>query len=189
MHELDLRTHGRELVERQWLLPGERIIVAAPSWRLPRLHGISKPRTDFSDHVRETSANVRRFVRIVVEEAFFAKSTGNAMRIFIKPDVVITGHDDAEAAEAVINYLRLSGLWVLTDRRLAYLVPDGQVKSRRRSGLPDNADLPAPEDVALSTAAEFDADRYRYAGLQSAGQYHLVEFPDGSTIELVDAEG
>ncbi|WP_026928593.1 hypothetical protein [Glycomyces tenuis] len=205
----DLKRDARRALERGWLREGERLVEQVPVWRLPQLRGIPKPPLTFGRIARSTGRFIVRLplyaVIGVLALAVLGEAGGDvALRDSTsgpkRPAVVISGNGrESIAGRLVTAALRNRGIWVLTDRRLAFLTVRGRTYSKFFSSDPTPQDSPEDSNVQalLETVIEIPGGAYRYAGkvdgmrttritrrAKPTGVYHRVAFEDGSTIEL-----
>jgi hypothetical protein len=199
----DLRRDGRTLLEREWLQEGEWLRSCAPAWRLPVFEGVPKP----SPTAGQAWAAACRFVARVPLYLFafwlvllVAESDGDVGTSSPRrPAAFVRGGGPvSRAGSLAVPALRRPGLWVFTDRRVAFL----GVRARTRARLFSSAPAPGgPHEgyrsVPIETVAEFPAGEWRYEGpvervrttrflkrTKVVGQYDRIVFPDGSGIDI-----
>lgn len=206
MPVFDLKRDSIAFLRGQWLEEGEAIVAWTPVWRLPRLNGIPAPGVPLGHALRVTAriaakaplyAIIGLFVLWALGESGGGGGGGGSK---VKgPAVVLRGQGrDSMAGRLVTPALRARGLWILTDRRLAFVAIRGWVYSKTFSNDPSTEDEerelpPVPHDTVFYARS----GAHRYEGTLSrtrrtrflkrekpAGRYHVVTFPDGSTVEL-----
>jgi len=208
MPVFDLKRDSIALLRGQWLEEGESVVAWTPVWRLPRLDGIPAPGIPVEHALRVTARVLAKaplyailgvFVLWALGEAGGGNASAGGGSAAKGPAVVIRGQGrDSLTGRLVTPALRARGLWVLTDRRLAFVAIRGWVYSKTFSNDPETGDeerrLPP---VAHDTVFYARSRAYRYEGLlkrtrrtrltrreKPAGRYHIVTFTDGSTVEL-----
>jgi hypothetical protein len=200
MPVFDLRRDGKTLLEREWLQEDEWLRECVPSWRLAAFDGVPKPHPTAG----QAWAAVGRFiVRIPLYLFVFwivlliGDAGPSSPR---RPAAVVWGDGLAtRAGSLAAPALRRPGIWVLTDRRVAFLGVHARTRSRLLSAAPAPGE--PHEDyrpVPIETVAEFPAEEWHYEGtvertlttriLKRAnpiGSYDRIVFTDGSGIDIL----
>lgn len=200
----DLKRDTVAMLRGQWLEEGESIVAWTPVWRLPALDGIPAPAVPLGHALRVTARIVAKTPLYAIIGVFalwaLGESGGDIGSGGSKgPAVVIRGSGrDSMAGRLVTSALRARGVWVLTDRRLAFVAIGGWVYSKAFSSNPSPSETerslpPVPHETvfyARSGAYQYDGVRRRTRQTRltrrekPAGHYHVVSFTDGSTVEL-----
>lgn len=207
MAVFDLKRDSIALLRGQWLEEGESVVAWTPVWRLPRLDGIPAPAVPVGHALRVTARIAAKLPLYAIIGIFalwaLGESGGGTASVggggAKGPAVVVRGQGrDSMAGRLVTPALRARGIWVLTDRRLAFVAIRGWVYSKAFSNDPSTEEEkrrlpPVPHDTVFYARS----GAYRYEGKikrtrrtrltrreKPAGRYHVVAFPDGSTVEL-----
>jgi len=197
------------MLERQWLEPGERTVDWIPMWKLPAFEGMPKPPWTADQVMRRiakvmwlTLAWIVGSVVLLIVLAFLADglsgaSGGGSGRRKVKgPDVVLRGQGrESVMGRLVTPALRCRGLWVFTNRRIAFVAVEGRTHGRFLSGNGDPSEFAEP--VPIRTVIEVREPDYRFEGdvdrvrktrilrrSKPAGVYRRITFSDGSGIDL-----
>jgi len=197
------------MLERQWLEPGERTVDWIPMWKLPAFEGMPKPPWTSGQVMRRiakvmwlTLAWIVGSVVLLIVLAFLADglsgaSGGGSGRRKVKgPDVVLRGQGrESVMGRLVTPALRCRGLWVFTNRRIAFVAVEGRTHGRFLSGNGDPSEFAEP--VPIRTVIEVREPDYRFEGdvdrvrktrilrrSKPAGVYRRITFSDGSGIDL-----
>jgi hypothetical protein len=206
----DLKLDSPGMLERQWLEPGERTIDWIPMWKAPVCEGVPKPPWTADQVLRRiakamwlTLAWIVGSVVLLIVLAFLAdglsssSASGPEGRKVKGPDVVLRGQGGRESVmgRLVTSALRSRGLWVFTNRRIAFVAVEGRTHGRFLSGNGDPSEFPEP--VPIRTVIEVREPNYRFEGdvdrvrrtrilrrSKSAGVYRRISFLDGSGIDL-----
>ncbi|WP_100446268.1 hypothetical protein [Glycomyces xiaoerkulensis] len=191
----DLRRDGERMLHRQWLRPGEHLVAQVPLWGLPHLDGVPRPPRTRSQRwslLRRILLGWPKYLVLGVLAAVMADGFTPGGGTAKGPPVMIKGGPGTEAASLVSPALRDRGIWVLTDRRLAFVTVRGRTYSRVFSTDPEPGEPDRPHrPVPIETPASAPADRFRHEGKRAetkggkaAGVYDRVVFGDGSTVAL-----
>ncbi|MEV3938312.1 hypothetical protein AB0K52_20340 [Glycomyces sp. NPDC049804] len=205
----DLKLDSKGMLERQWLEPEERLIDWIPQWKLPDFEGIPKPPWTSEQVVRRTAkiawltlvwivgSVVLLIVLSFIAEGLSGADGGSGGGKKLKgPNVVLHGEGrDSMLGRMATPGLRSRGLWVFTNRRLAFLVVEGRTygKFLSGSGKPSEFDQPVPVRTVLEVRDaryefEGDVDRLRRTRIlrrfKPAGVYRRITFADGSGVDL-----
>lgn len=206
--KFDLKLDSKSMLERQWLEPDETIIDWIPQWKLPVFEGVPKPPW--------TSAQVLgRFWKILwltlawiagsvvilivlaaVGDGLSGAGGGSSSKKLKGLNVVLHGDGrDSMLGRMVTPGLRSRGLWVFTNRRLAFVVVEGRTYGKFLSGSGKPSEFSEP--VPLRTVLEVRDTHYRYEGevdrmrrtrilrrFKPAGVYRRIGFVDGSGVDL-----
>jgi hypothetical protein len=205
----DLKLDSPGMLERQWLEPGERTVDWIPMWKLPAFEGMPKPPWTADQVMRRiakvmwlTLAWIVGSVVLLIVLAFLADglsgaSGGGSGRRKVKgPDVVLRGQGrESVMGRLVTPALRGRGLWVFTNRRIAFVAVEGRTHGRFLSGNGEPGVFAEP--VPIRTVIEVREPDYRFEGdvdrvrktrilrrSKPAGVYRRISFPDGSGIDL-----
>lgn len=205
----DLKLDSPGMLERQWLEPGERTIDWVPMWKAPVCEGVPKPPWTADQVLRRiakamwlTLAWIVGSVVLLIVLAFLADGLSSASvggpegRKVKGPDVVLRGQGrESVTGRLVTPALRSRGLWVFTNRRIAFVAVEGRTHGRFLSGNGDPGEFPEP--VPIRTVIEVREPNYRFEGdvdrvrrtrilrrSKPAGVYRRISFPDGSGIDL-----
>ena len=211
----DPHLDARPLMHSQYLRPGEEVLFAV---------GVSPANTAYDVRGRERDGSPKRFVLSALRTTLVATArvTAKLVVVYLRPSffselsrrrvvpVTASGpRSDCRAALLADDARRKTGVWILTDRRFAFVeVRDHDQRetahesTEERLGLMKlHLDLPGKwspdqEDrrlgpVTTVPAFELTADRYWDRGRDRRkpkgsveGVFHLLEFPDGSSIAM-----
>lgn len=205
----DLMLDSKGMLERQWLEPEERLIDWIPQWKLPVFDGIPKPNWTPEQVVRRTAkvawlslawivgSVVMLIVLSFIAEGLSGADGGSGSGKKLKgPNVVLRGQGrESEMGRMVTPGLRERGLWVFTNRRLAFVMVEGRTygKFLSGSGKTSEFDQPVPVRTVLEVRDkhyefEGDVDRLRRTRIlrrfKPAGVYRRITFADGSGVDL-----
>ncbi|MCD0442426.1 hypothetical protein LO763_02150 [Glycomyces sp. A-F 0318] len=200
-----LRTDVEPLLRERWLRPGERLLDFRPvedTGTAPGLRGFSPPRTAGQRFLRVLGyiGLALLFVLIVPILVYALEGLGGAeddTKDSRKRRPLYAWGDGAgsAAAQAVLPTLRCTGVWVLTDQRLAFVAVQGKttLTAPHETGEADR--LPRP--VEIETPVALPSHRYAYEGKvertrttallrreKPVGTYHRIAFADGSGIDM-----
>jgi hypothetical protein len=201
----DLKLDSPGLLERQWLEPGERLIDWIPQWKLPVLEGVPRPWWTADQvlwRIAKTLGWIVGSVFILIVLAFLADGLsgasvdGGSGQKVKGPNVVLHGKGrDSVMGRMVTPALRYRGLWVFTNRRIAFIAVEGRTYGKFLSGSGDPSEFAEP--VPISTVIEVRDTHYEYDGevdrlrrtrllrrYQPAGVYRRIAFSDGSGVDL-----
>jgi len=203
MGTFDLGRDSKTLLSEQWLEEGEWLRACVPTWSLARFEGVPKPHPTAG----QAWAAVGRFLLRIPVYLFvawiallFMESGADleAPKRGRPAAFVWGGGRDSQAGSFATPALRRRGIWVLTDRRVAFLGVRARTTSRLFSEEPVRGK--AHKDyrpVPIETIAEFPAAEWRYEGtvertrttrfrkrVKTVGKYHRVVFADGSGIDV-----
>ncbi|MFC3493322.1 hypothetical protein [Glycomyces rhizosphaerae] len=205
----DLKLDSPGMLERQWLEPGERLIDWIPQWKLPAFDGIPRPPWTFE----QVAWRIAKFlwlalawiigsVIILIVLAFLAEGLSGASvdgpdgRKLKGPNVVLRGQGrESILGRMVTPALRCRGLWVFTDRRIAFIAVEGRTYGKFLSGSGKPGEFAEP--VSIRTLIEVRDNQYQYDSevdrlrrtrilrrFKPAGVYRRIAFADGSSIDL-----
>lgn len=203
----DLKLDSRGMLERQWLEPDERLIDWIPMWKLPVFDGIPKPPWTFEQIAWRvarvlwlTAAWIVGSVVMVILFAplleGFSGGGGSSSEKVKGPNVVLRGEGrESVLGRMVTPALRARGLWVFTDRRIAFIAVEGRTYGRLLSGSGEANEFGEP--VPIRTVIEVCEPHYQYEGevdrlrrtrilrrFKPAGVYRRIGFADGSSVDL-----
>jgi hypothetical protein len=205
----DLTLDSPGMLERQWLEPGERTIDWIPQWKLPAFDGVPKPPWTIDQVLRRvakviwlTLAWIVGSVVLLIVLAYLAdglsvaSASGPEGKKVKGPDVVLRGQGrQSVMGRLVTPALRCRGLWVFTNRRIAFIAVGGRTYGRILSGKGDPSEFTVP--VPISTVIEVREPDYEFEGdvdrqrririlrrLKPAGVYRRISFADGSGVDL-----
>lgn len=201
----DLKRDGKAMLREQWLVPGERLRGYVPVWKIVELDGIPKPAPTVDQVARKTLFVISRIpiYLLIAWLLALAGDAGGAGSSRRRPPVVIWG-DGARslAGRMVTSALRSRGIWVLTERRMAFLRIRGRTYSKLFSSDPEGGDKAEPlPPVPVEAVVEIPSTEWRYEGVvertrrrrltgrtRIVGRYHRIVFPDGSGLDVVAAQ-
>ncbi|GAB3656342.1 hypothetical protein GCM10028833_31880 [Glycomyces tarimensis] len=194
------------MLEREFLEHGERLYEWVPVWhRLPVLEGIPKPRRTVSEAAAALPRAIGRLLMrtvgivVVIIVVFMAESGDVGSGVGRSPSIVARGQGErSQVARAIAPALRRKGVWVLTDRRLAFVEVRGRVWGEWISSEPGkNASAERYPSVEAAVLVEIPAEQFvfepriertrkrRITGRRKhVGYYRRVVFPDGSRIDF-----
>ncbi|THV41628.1 hypothetical protein [Glycomyces buryatensis] len=183
--EFDFERDAQSLIRRQWLGAGERLRVCAPVRKPIEFDGIPKPPPTPGQVARGTLRVLGWtllwmlfFWILAILEANDVNYGGSRHR---QRSIVIWGKgSESQAGRIVSSAMRSRGIWVLSDRRFAFLKVDAK-----------------SQGIQVETVAAAPATAWRYSGLvdrtkrgrltgryRVQGRYHRIVFPDGSGIDF-----
>ncbi|MFG3342553.1 hypothetical protein [Glycomyces sp. NPDC048151] len=207
--KFDLRLDSPGLLDRQWLEPDERVIDWIPQWRLPVFDGVPKPPWTGEQVLRRTArvalltllwivgSVVLLIVLAVIGEGLSGASSGGPDGKKTKgPDVVLRGRGrESMMGRMATPALRCRGLWVFTNRRIAFIEVRARTCGKFLSGSGEPNEYTEP--VPIRTLIEVRDAQYEYEGevdrlrrtrilrrYKPAGVYRRISFTDGSGIDL-----
>lgn len=143
--KFDLKLDSPGMLERQWLESGERVIDWIPQWKLSSFDGIPRPPWTFEQAARRiakvlwlTLAWILGSVAILIVLVIISnglsgasRDGGSSGRKQKGPNVVLRGKGrQSIMGRMVTPALRCRGLWVFTNRRIAFA--DGSSVDLRR---------------------------------------------------------
>ncbi|WP_205325429.1 hypothetical protein [Glycomyces sp. YM15] len=206
---------ARPVMHSQYIRPGEELLFAV---------GVSPANAAYDVRGRERDGSPKRFVLSALKTTLVTttKVTAKLIEIYLRPyftpelvrrrvvPVTVSGpRSDCRAASLADAARRKTGVWILTDRRFAFVeVRDDDRRETAPESTEDRLgllkmdfDLPgkwSPDQenrqlgpVTTIPAFELSADRYWDRGRDRRkpkgsveGVFHLLEFPDGSSIAL-----
>lgn len=206
----DLLLDSPGLLERQWVEPGERVIDWIPQWRLPVFEGVPRPPWTAEQVLQRIAKTagltlawalgsvVLLIVLAILADGLSGASLGGggSGKKLKGPNVVLRGQGrDSVMGRMVTPALRCRGLWVFTDRRIAFVAVEGRTYGKLLSGNGDPSEFTEP--VPIRTLIEVRDTHYRYDGevdrlrrtrilrrFKPAGVYRRISFADGSGIDL-----
>ena len=209
----DLKRDSYALLRFQWLEAGEKLIAWTPVWRMPRLDGVPRPPVPLSYALRKLGGVLWRVPLFVILGALALYALGESggggdlgggggggpKRKYRKgPPVLIRGEGAGSAAGRLVSHaLRSRGIWVLTDRRLAFVTIRGRTCSKLTSteATPDDRrrrpEAPVPVDNVVEVRSDgFQRVLAREVRLRTrllrrtvtVGVYDSAVFPDGSGV-------
>jgi hypothetical protein len=205
----DLQLDSPGLLERQWLEPGERTIDWIPQWKLPEFEGVPRPPWTAEQVLRRVAkvvaltlawivgSVVLLAVLAILSDGLSGGSADGSGRPKLKgPDVVLRGKGRGSVMGRLVTpELRCRGLWVFTDRRIAFVAVEGRTYGRFLSGSGSPSTFTEP--VPIRTLFEVRDTQYEYEGevdrlrrtrilrrFKPAGVYRRIAFADGSGIDL-----
>lgn len=203
----DLQLDSQAMLERQWLEPGETLIDWIPLWKFPTLEGIPKPPWSFEQIVLRIAkilwltlawilgSVVLLLILAAIGDGFNAGG-GDASSKIKGPNVVLRGQGrESVMGRMVTPELRSRGLWVFTNRRLAFVKVESRTYGKFLSGSGKPSEFPEP--VPIRTVLEVRDTNYTYEGevdrfrrtrflrrFKPAGVYRRINFADGSGVDL-----
>jgi hypothetical protein len=200
-----LRTDVEPLLRERWLHPGERLVDFRPleeTGTAPGLEGFSPQRTAGQRFLRVLGyIGLGLLFVLIIPILFYAlDGAGGAedeAKDYRRRRPLYAWGDGAAsaAAQAVLPTLKRTGVWVLTDRRLAFVALHGKTTATAPHETGEGDRRPGP--VEAETLVELDADRYAYQGSvertrtsavlrreKPVGAYHRIAFPDGSGLDM-----
>lgn len=199
-----LRTDIEPLLRERWLRPGERLFNIRPvedTGTAPGLEGFSPQRTGGQRFLRVLGyiGLALLFVLLVPILVYALEGLGgaedDAKDSRKRRPVYAWGGAGSAAARAVLPTLKRTGVWVLTDQRLAFVAVRGKTTALAPHETGESDRL--PDSVEIETPVELAADRYTYQGTvgrtrtsavlrreKPVGTYHRVAFADGSGIDV-----
>lgn len=207
----DLKRDSYALLRFQWLEADEKLIAWTPVWKMPRLSGIPRPPMPLSYVLARIGGFLWRAPLFLILAALALYALGEAggggdlggggggSKKYRKgPPVLIRGEGaNSEAGRLVTHALRSRGIWVLTDRRLAFVTVRGRTCSRLTSAeaTPEDRRRRPESPVPVDDRVEVRADRFqrvlaREVRLRTrllrrtvtVGVYDSAVFPDGSGV-------
>lgn len=204
----DLTLDSPQMLDRQWLEPGETLTDWIPMWNLPVFEGIPKPRWTFEQIAWRvakilwlTLAWIAGSVVLLIVLALIGEGldggSGDGSSDKVKgPDVVLRGRGrESVMGRLVTPAMRGRGLWVFTNRRLAFVKVESRTYGKYLSGSGKPSEFPQP--VPIRTIIEVRDTQYRYESevdrlrrtrilrrVKPAGVYRRVSFSDGSGVDL-----
>ncbi|WP_205326021.1 hypothetical protein [Glycomyces sp. YM15] len=197
------------MLERQWLEPGEKTLDWISQWKLPAFDGIPKPPWTAEQVWRRigkvvglTLAWIAGSVVLLIVLAFLAEGLsgasvdGGSGKKLKGPNVVLRGQGrDSVMGRMVTPALRCRGLWVYTNRRIAFIAVEGRTYGKFLSGSGQPSEFTEP--VPIRTLFQVREPHYRYDGeadrlrrtrflrrFKPAGVYRRISFADGSGVDL-----
>jgi hypothetical protein len=197
------------MLERQWLEPGERTIDWIPQWKLPVFDGVPRPSWTADQVLRRvakvlwlTLAWIAGSVVLLIVLAFLADGLSGASvngpggKKVKGPDVVLRGQGrESVMGRLVTPAMRCRGLWVFTNRRIAFIAVEGRTYGKILSGNGDPSEFTGP--VPIRTVIEVREPDYEFEGdvdrlrrtrilrrFKPAGVYRRISFADGSGVDL-----
>ena len=205
----DLKLDSPGMLDRQWLEPGERLIDWIPQWKLPVFEGLPRPPWTAEQVLRRVAkvvlltlawvvgSVVLLAVLAVVADSLSGAGGGGGSGSKLKgPDVVLRGQGrQSVLGRMVTPALRCRGLWVFTDRRIAFIAVEGRTYGKFLSGSGKRGEFTEAVPIRVLVEArdtqytfEGDVDRLRRTRVlrrfKPAGVYRRITFADGSGIDL-----
>ncbi|MEU5155345.1 hypothetical protein [Glycomyces sp. NPDC021274] len=204
----DLQLDSPGLLERQWLEPGEKTVDWIPQWKLPEFEGVPRPPWTIEQVLRRVAkvlwltlvwvvgSVVLLIVLAILADGLSGADAGGSGKKVKGPNVVLRGKGrDSVMGRLITPELRCRGLWVFTNRRIAFVAVDGRTHGKLLSGSGDPSTFTEP--VPIRTLFEVRDPQYRYEGevdrlrrtrilrrFKPAGVYRRITFADGSGIDL-----
>jgi hypothetical protein len=201
-----LRSDLNDLLTERWLDPGERLLTFRPideGGTAPGLEGIPVPRT--------AGQRVRRVLFFTGLALLFALLIPIAVYVWLeslggesddgedtrrrRPLYAWGDGRESAASRAVVPTLGRTGVWILTDQRLAFLALNGSTTASSKHATGESHLEAGP--IEVEPLVEVAANQYSYESRverthttwllrrrKPIGAYYRVAFPDGSGIDL-----
>lgn len=200
-----LRSDVNDLLTDHWLRPGERLLSFRPidaNGTKPGLSGIPLPRS--------AGGLLRRILFYIGLALLFILLI--PILIYALEGIGESGDDgedtrrrrplyawgngrESAASRAVVPTLKRTGIWVLTNERLAFLALNGSTTAISKHATGESHLEAGP--IEVEPLVEVTADRYSYEGRvermhitwllkrhKPVGAYYRVAFTDGSGVDL-----